>query len=115
MYSNSKKNPVFLALPPFLFAVWLIPYSWLYKNFIVNWLGSNSSTADELGNTISHAFDASDFTGVFWGAIAILATVMAIVFTKEIETRWLKVLYVIGVFVCSLLLAYFLWKSNLWN
>lgn len=115
MYSNSKKNPVFLALPPFLFAVWLVPYSWLNKNFIVKWLGCGCPTVDELGNALEPAFDANDFTAVFWGVIAILATVMAIVFSKEIESRKLKVLYVIGVFVTSLLIAYFLWQAMLWQ
>jgi hypothetical protein len=115
MYPNQKISPAYLVFPVLLFPVWYIPYRWVNENFIVKWLGCGCPTVDEFGNTVSAAFNANDFTALFWGAIAILATVLAVVFSKKLLQGGLRVLYIVGVFAVSAGLAYWFTQMMLWR
>ena len=105
MQPKQKISPAYLVFPVLLFPVWYIPYRWLNENFIVKWFG----------NAVSSAFNANDFTALFWGAIAILATVLAVVFSKKLLQGGLRVLYIVGVFAVSAGLAYWFTQMMLWR
>lgn len=99
MYPKQKISPAYLVFPILLFPIWYIPYRWLNEYFIVNWLGHPKDVAPT-------AFNCNDLTTLFWYAIAILATILAVVFSKKLLQGGLRVLYIIGVFVVSVGLAY---------
>ena len=115
MQPKQKISPAYLVFPILLFPVWYIPYRWLNENFIVKWLGCGCPTVDEFGNAVSASFSANHVTALFWGVIAICATILSVVFSKKLLSGGLRVLYIIGVLVASLLLAYWFTQMMLWR
>ena len=111
------KKIVVLAAPLLLFAVLLIPYSWANQQFIVDWLGCGCPVIDEFGNMVENNFNANDFTALFWLFISILTTLISVFLSRNIpkEKMWLRVLYVIGILLISLLIAYQFYHMMLWN
>ena len=111
-----KKIAVLVA-PLLLFAALLIPYSWVNQQFIVEWFGCGCPVLDEFGNMVKNNFNANDFTALFWLFISICATVISVLLSKRIlkEKIWLKVLYVIGMLLASLLITYLFCQMMMWN
>ena len=99
MQPKQKISPSYLIFPILLFPIWYIPYRWVSENYIVNWLGHPKDVAPT-------AFTVNDVTAIFWLAVAILSTVLSVVFSQKLLSGKLRVLYIIGVFVVSLGLAY---------
>lgn len=119
----NKKNCVkmialFIA-PLFLFAILLLPYSWLNSAVIVDVFGCGCTEIDESGKLITYSkINANDVTALFWMFVAICATVLAIFISiKKIprEKNWLRVVYVVGIFVISLFIAYSFSQMMLWK
>ena len=119
----NKKNCVkmialFIA-PLFLFAILLLPYSWLNSAVIVDVFGCGCTEIDESGKLITYSkINANDVTVLFWMFVAICATVLAIFISiKKIprEKNWLRVVYVVGIFVISLFIAYSFSQMMLWK
>lgn len=119
----NKKNCVkMIALfitPLFLFAILLLPYSWLNSAVIVDVFGCGCTEIDESGKLITYSkINANDVTALFWMFVAICATVLAIFISiKKIprEKNWLRVVYVVGIFVISLFIAYSFSQMMLWK
>lgn len=111
-----KKIAVF-ATPLLLFVVLLIPYSWANQQFIVDWLGCGCPVLDEFGNMVENNFNANDFTALFWLFISICATAMSVLLSKRIprERLRLRVLYIIVIFLVSLLITYQFCQMMMWN
>ncbi len=111
------KKMAILISPLLLFAVLLVPYSWANQHFIVEWLGCGCPIIDEFGNMVENNFNANDFTALFWIFISICATAVSVLLSKKIlrEKRWLKVLYIIGILLISLLISYQFCQMMMWN
>lgn len=111
------KKMAVLITPLLLFAVLLIPYSWANQQFIVEWLGCGCPVIDEFGNMVENNFNANDFTALFWLFISICATVISILLSKRMlrEKLWLRILYIIGIFLISLLIDYQFYQMMMWN
>ena len=111
-----KKIAVLVA-PLLLFVVLLVPYSWANQQFIVEWLGCGCPVIDEFGNIVENNFNANDFTALFWLFISICVTAVSVWFSKRIprEKVWLRALYIIGMFLISLLLTYQFCQMMMWN
>ena len=111
------KKMLLLVSPLLAFAILLIPYSWANQAFIVDWLGCGCPTMDEFGNMITSDFNANDFTAVFWGLISLCVTVAAVLLSRKIpkEKWWLRILYVVGMLVVSLLISYQFVQMMMWN
>lgn len=99
MQPKQPVSPAYLIFPILLFPIWYIPYRWVNENYIVNWLGHPKDVAPT-------AFTVNDLAGIFWIVIALLATILSVTFSKKLLSGGLRVLYIIGVFVVSLGLAY---------
>ena len=99
MQPKQKIPPAYLIFPILLFPIWYIPYRWVNENYIVNWLGHPKDVAPT-------SFNVNDVTAIFWVAVSILATILSVTFSKKLLSGKLRVLYIIGVFVVSLGLAY---------
>jgi hypothetical protein len=107
---------LFLTLPLFLFAVLLIPYGWFNQKFVVEWFGCGCPETDALGNIIEPAFNANDFTALFWTVVALCVTTMAFFLSKkQLERWWGRVVYILAVLLASLLLAQALCKMMMWR
>lgn len=111
-----KKIAVLLA-PLLLFAVLLVPYSWANQQFIVEWFGCGCPVVDEAGNMVENKFNANDFTALFWSFISICATAISVLLSKRIpkEKIWLRVIYIAGMFLVSLLIAYQFCQIMMWK
>lgn len=111
------KNIAILVAPLLLFAILLIPYSWVNQQFIVEWFGCGCPKVDELGNIIHPDFNANDFTALFWSFISICATAISIFLSRRIpkDKMWLRLLYVAGVFAVSLLITHQFCQMMMWK
>lgn len=111
-----KKIAVLLA-PLLLFAVLLVPYSWANQQFIVEWFGCGCPVVDEAGNMVENKFNANDFTALFWSFISICATAISVLLSKRIpkEKIWLRIIYIAGMFLVSLLIAYQFCQIMMWK
>ena len=111
------KNLVILISPLLLFAILLIPYSWINQQFIVNWFGCSCPTVDELGNIVRSDFNANDFTALFWLFISCCTATISVFLSKIIpkEKMWLRVAYIVGMFLISLYITNHFCKMMMWK
>lgn len=111
------KEVALLIVPLLLFAILIIPYSWLNQQFIVEWLGCGCPKVDELGNIIQPDFNANDFTSLFWFFISLCVAIFSVILSKRIPKNkmWIRVIYVTAMILVSLLFSYHLCKLMMWN
>lgn len=113
-----KKSPfqvLLLGLLPFLlFALVVWPYQYLNETVLVEVFGCGCPQIDENGNAIESAVNANDITAVFWLVIAILVTIIAAILARRLPRRWLRIMYVLGVFLLSLAMAQELYRHMMW-
>jgi len=114
---KSIKTIAVLLSPILVFAILLIPYSLVNQHFIVDWLGCGCPVIDEAGNMVENNFNANDFTALFWLFISICVTAISVFLSKRIpkEKIWLRVLYVVGMLLLSLLITYQFYQMMMWN
>ena len=106
-----------LLTPLLLFAILLVPYSLVNQHFIVDWLGCGCPVIDEAGNMVENNFNANDFTALFWLFISICVTAISVFLAKRIqkEKMWFRVLYILGMFLVSLLITYQFYQMMMWD
>ena len=111
------KKLAILTTPLLLFVILPIPYSWVNQRFIVEWFGCGCPKLDEFGNMINPDFNANDFTALFWLFVSICATVISVFLAKQIpkEKMWLRILYVVCIFVVSLLISQQFCQMMMWK
>lgn len=114
---KSVKKIAVLATPLLLFVVLFVPYSWVNQKFIVEWLGCGCLAIDEFGNMVENNFNANDFTALFWLFVSICATAASVLLSTRIprEKMRLKVLYIIGMFLASLLISCQFYQKMMWD
>ena len=110
------KKSLVLVAPLLLFAVFVVPYSLVNQHFIVGWLGCGCPVIDEFGNMVENDFNANDFTALFWLFISICVTAVSVFFSKRLprEKIWLRVLYILGMFLLSLFISYGFCQMMMW-
>ena len=110
------KKIIVMLSPLLIFAILFIPYSWANSEYIVEWLGCGCPTVDEFGNVIENNFNANDFTALFWLFISICVTAISVFLSKRIpkEKIWLRVLYVVGMLLLSLLITHKFYQMMMW-
>ena len=106
-----------LFWPLLSFAVLLIPYSYVNREYLVDWLGCGCPKTDEWGNPVPFDWNANDFTMLFWGAVALGVTVAAVLISRRVlrGKKWLCILYVGGMLTASLWIAYEFTQMMLWK
>lgn len=113
-----QSHPIFSALfPILLFAVLLVPYSWLNQAFLVDWLGCGCPQIDEAGNLYQPAFNANDFTACFWLGVSVVAGVSAFFLSFRLfpKNKLLRLVYTAAIAAASLLIAYQLYRHMMWS
>ena len=114
---KAMKTIAVLLTPILLFAVLLIPYNLVNQAFIVDWLGCGCPVVDEAGNLVENNFNANDFTALFWLFVSACVTALSVILSKRIqkEKMWLRVLYVVGMLLVSLVIAYRFTQMMMWK
>lgn len=113
-----SKKQFFLAISPLLlFALLIVPYSWLNQTFLVDWLGCGCPQLDAFGNLYEPLFNANDFTACFWLLVAVAAGILAFflsrrLFPNKVFTRFV---YIGAIAVVSLFFAFYLYQLMMWN
>lgn len=110
------KTIAILLTPILLFAILFDPYNFVNQHYIVDWLGCGCPTTDAAGNIVENYFNANDFTALFWLFISTCVTAISVFLSKRIpkEKMWLRVLYIAGMLLVSLLISYRFWKLMMW-
>lgn len=110
------KKILVLVTPLLVFVALVVPYSWANQQFTVEWLGCGCPVVDEFGNMVENNFNANDFTALFWFFISICVTTASVFFSKRIprEKMWIRVLYILGMFLISLLISYQFYQMMMW-
>lgn len=106
-----------LSSPLLLFPVLSAPYCEINNKYIVKKFGCGCPKFDELGNIIENDFNANDFTALFWLFITVVVTMISVFLSNRIPKNklWLKLLYIAGMLVLSLLIARKFYYSMMWN
>ena len=114
---KNVKKIVILMTPILLFAILFVPYSLVNQHFIVDWLGCGCPVIDETGNMVENNFNANDFTALFWLFVSACVTAISAFLSKIIpkEKVWLRVLYIVGMLVLSILITYQFCQMMMWN
>ena len=115
---NIIKTISILITPLLLFAVLLIPYSWLNSEMIVEIFGCGCPQVNELGEIIHPNFNANDFTLLFWLFISVCVTAISVVLAiKKISSdkKWLRIIYIVGMFIVSIFISYSFLQLMIWN
>lgn len=113
----SVKKTAILLSPLLLFAILLIPYSFLNQHVIVDWLGCGCPTVDASGNMVEPRFNANDFTALFWFCISVCVTAVSAFLSKRIvsERKYIRILYVVGMLFLSLFIASRFCQMMMWS
>ena len=106
-----------LLLPLGTFFLLYIPYNWVNRTFLVDWLGCGCPRMDETGHFYTPTFNANTATYCFWLGIAALVVLRAVFLSRRIARRrwWLRAVYVAGMLGVSLWLAVIFFYSMQWN
>ena len=114
---KNVKKIVILMTPILLFAILFVPYDLVNQHFIVDWLGCGCPVIDEAGNVVENNFNANDFTALFWLFVSACVTAISAFLAKRIpkEKVWLRVLYIAGMIVISLLITYQFCQMMRWS
>ena len=105
-----------LGLLPFLLFAFLVwPYQYLNETVLVEVFGCGCPQIDENGNASESSVNANDITAVFWLLVALFVTVIATLLARRFPSLWLRILYVLGVFLLSLTIAHALYRNMMWN
>ena len=112
------KTIAVLAAPLLLFAILFAPYSRLNSAVIVEVFGCGCPQTTDTGEMIYPAFSANDFTLLFWLFVSVGVTAMAVFLSlKKIpdDRKWLRVAYVAGMLIASILISYMFFRLMMWN
>lgn len=110
-----QRHPVLYALPLLLFAVLLVPYSWLNQAVIVDIFGCGCPKLGADGVMLVDYFNANDFTALFWLGVSACATVWAAILSRSMRQKWGRAAYVLAIAALSVGVSYWFWRMMLWN
>ena len=114
---KSMKKIGVLISPLLSFVILFIPYQFINHRFLVDWLGCGCPIVDASGNMIHNYFNANDFTRLFWLFMTLCVTGLSVFLSKRIprEKLWLRILYIIGMFLVSLFISCRFIQMMLWS
>ena len=112
----SLKTITLLVSPILLFFVVFLPYCHVNSAFLVERLGCGCPQIDANGNLYEPAFNANDFTRCFFLFISLCATVISVFLSKRIFRKklFLRICYVAGIAVVSLLITARFCRALMW-
>ena len=114
--TTRARTAAILLSPLLLFVALFFPYAWLNGHYIVDWLGCGCPRVDEFGNDLRPALSANGFTALLFLFVSLCVTVIAVFLSKRIPRgkTWLRVLYVAGMLLVSLLMTSHFYRVLMW-
>ncbi len=105
-----------LLTPLLLFVILFLPYKLLNGEVIVKVFGCGCPQIDENGEIVYAAFNANDFTALFWIFVSVCVTVIsAFLSVGKISKKWLRAVYVMGMLGISLVISYCFCQIMMWK
>ena len=109
------KTIIFLLLPLLLFALLVVPYSYINSEYLVDIFGCGCPRMDENGNMVENTFNANDVTAIFWFCVTVAVTVISGFLSVRLPKMWIRIAYIAAMFGVSLIITYSLIQSMMWN
>ena len=109
------KSIILLILPLLLFAILVVPYSWVNSEYLVDIFGCGCPQIDEYGNMVENNFNANDVTAIFWFCVTIVVTVISGFLSARLPKLCTRIVYTAAMFGISLAITYSLIQSMMWN
>ena len=113
--TQSLKSIILLLLPLLLFAVLVVPYSYINSEYLVDIFGCGCPQIDEYGNMVENTFNANDVTAIFWFCVTIVVTVISGFISVKLPKLWMRLVYTAAMFGISLVITYSLIQSMMLN
>ena len=113
--TQSLKSIILLLLPLLLFAVLVVPYSYINSEYLVDIFGCGCPQIDENGNMVENTFNANDVTAIFWFCVTTAVTVISGFLSVRLPKLWMRITYTAAMFGISLVITYSLIQSMMWN
>lgn len=98
-----------------IFPALYIPYYLLNQYVIVKWLGCGCPVIDDSGNIITNAFNANDFTAIFWSVITLIVVVLSIINIRDINKWYLKAVNILIIAAASIFISVCFFYSMQWK
>ena len=109
------KSIILLILPLLLFAVLVVPYSYINSEYLVDIFGCGCPQIDENGNMVENTFNANDVTAIFWFCVTVAVTVLSGFLSVRLPKLWMRIVYTVAMFGILLAITYSLIQSMMWN
>ena len=109
------KYIIILLLPLLLFAVLVVPYSYINSEYLVDIFGCGCPQIDENGNMVENTFNANDVTAIFWFCVTAAVTIISGFLSVRLSKLWMRIAYTAAMLGISLGIAYSLIQSMMWN
>ena len=109
------KSILLLLLPLLLFAVLVVPYSYINSEYLVDIFGCGCPQIDENGNMVENTFNANDVTAIFWFCVTAAVTIISGFLSLRLPKIWMRITYTAATFGAAFAIAYSLIQSMMWN
>lgn len=111
LYLKNKK--IILSLP-YLLMLFITPiYNILDQKIFVKILGCGCVPSVQT-NMFNINFNANDLRQIVYIILAIAITILGLFLSKKIESRKIKVIYIITIFILNILFAYKICQLYMW-
>lgn len=109
-----KKKRVILTLPYFLM-IFITPiYHMLDTKIFLKIFGCGCVPSTQT-NMLNIDFNANDLRFMVYNIMAIIITILGLFLSKKIDSKKLKVIYVLTIFITNILLAFKICRMYMWR
>ena len=92
-----------------------IPYKYLNKKVIVEWLGCGCPREEAQGIINERYFNANDFTLIFWSVISLVVIIISLFNMRQLSKWYYKLIYIVFIAVGSIFVALQFYYSMQWR
>ena len=111
IYVKNKKS--ILSLPYLLMIFFTPVYNILDQKIFVKIFGCGCAPYTQT-NMFNIDFNANDLRILVYNILAVAITILGIVLSKKIESKKIKIVYILTILAFNILLAYKIWKLCMW-
>ena len=111
---NSEIRKAILVIPYLVMFV-LTPFYNILDSIVLVKVFGCGCVPEVQSNMFNIAFNANDLRMSVYGIIIVLMVILGIKFSKVFEKKWVKVTYVLSVFVFNLVLGFWICRAFAWK
>lgn len=112
--SNRELKKVVCAIPYLVMFIVTPFYNILDSVIFVDVFGCGC-VPDVQSNMLDIPFNANDLRMTVYGLLTVLMVILGVRFSNVIEKKWIKILYVLTVFVFNLLFGFWICRAFVWK